>query len=58
MPARRATAVRAGLAGVALLLELPLLLPVLAGALITGLIARLYELTRRGDGRAAGTDRR
>jgi hypothetical protein len=58
MRARGGTAVRAAVAGVALLLGLPLLLPMLAGALITGVIARLYELTRRGHGPAAGADRR
>ena len=58
MRARRGTAVRAGIAGIVLVLGLPLLLPVFVGALITGVIARLHELTRRRDGRAAGADRR
>jgi hypothetical protein len=58
MLAKRGTAVRAGLAGVVLLLELPLLLPVFAGALITGAIARLFQLTRRADDPAVRGDRR
>jgi hypothetical protein len=41
---------RAVLAGVVLILELPLLLPFLIGALVSGMILRVSRLARGPDG--------
>jgi hypothetical protein len=46
MTAGRGKLTRAVLVGVALLLELPLLLPFIVGWLLTGAILRLYRLAR------------
>jgi predicted benzoate:H+ symporter BenE len=57
MSPRRAKLARAVLAGVVLLLELPLLLPLLVGWLLTGVILRLYRLARRTSRRPDDGDR-
>jgi hypothetical protein len=44
---RRDELARAAVAGVLLILELPLLLPFLVGAVLSGLVVRLYRLARR-----------
>jgi len=48
MTMRRGKLLRTLFAGVMLILELPLLLPFIAGAAVTGAIVRVARLVRRG----------